>query len=102
MIKSVDETHYGFHFTHAVLLPESEDERETWDRSDAAWTWIVENTPGASNDHDVYPFGARTAYPIVINLADDGPDGWDNLGTQEYWIAFTCYEDAFAFLMRFG
>lgn len=98
MIVPINETYDGVLFTHRVLLPGIDDGQGTWDNIDAAWSWIKLNTPGVSKRK----IGMGTAYPIVINL-DLNPvtdEGWAT--SQEYWIGFTCYEDAFAFLMRFG
>ncbi|RYD67462.1 MAG: hypothetical protein EOP83_02820 [Verrucomicrobiaceae bacterium] len=101
MIKSVNETHFGIHFTHAVLLTDIDDGEQTIAQMDAAWAWIIQNTPGTVEGDPAYPIGYRTAYPIVENLPPRVEDGWTHYD-QEYWIGFTCYEDAFAFLMRFG
>jgi hypothetical protein len=97
MIVPINETHDGVLFTHRVLLPDLDDGEQTWDLIDEAWAWIKKNTPGVSKRK----VGMGTAYPIVINL-DFNPaiESWAT--AQEYWIGFTCYEDAFAFLMRFG
>jgi hypothetical protein len=98
MIVPINETHDGVLYTHRVLVPDMDDGEQTWDLIDEAWSWIRVNTPGARKR----PVGMGAAYPIVINLDLDPVtvEGWAN--SQEYWIGFTCYEDAFAFLMRFG